>query len=363
MEDLRGLLRRAEALRVGRGRAVLATIVGVTGSSVRRPGARVLLEAGGRATGFLSAGCVERDLEERVEAVLGAGRPELVRYRPDELADPVLGLGLTCGGGMEVLLEPWPPPEPPDPLEAMAAVRRTRDAGGLATVVAPPELAGARAAVVGAGEVAVAAPPPLRWPLGEAAAAAREREGPARIALADGAAEVLAEPLLPPLRVLIQGTGPPALALARLAAAMGWEPVLLPVGAVPDPEAVPPGCGLSDPGSVVPDRWTVAVLLAHDTRAEVGLLRRLLPSPVRYLGVMGSRGRRRALRVALEDEGVEPGSDELARLHMPVGLDLGAETAEEIALAVAAEILAALRGRHGGRLRDREGPIHERGSR
>ncbi len=356
----RRLLAAAHELRGKGERAVLATLVAVEGSSVRRPGAHLLLRADGSAEGFLSAGCVERDLQVRVERVLGAGRPEVVRYRPEDVADPILGLGLGCGGGMTVLLEPWPPASGPDPVELAGEVHRTRRPAALATVVSPAEAMDSRAGITRSGTVEAAGRAALTPLLEDLARTGLEGTAGLR---RTGELEVFVERFEPPFRVLVQGLTPPALSLARLADALGWEVVLLATGPGPANPRLPEGTVVLEagpgplPAGFEPDPWTAAVLLAHDTGAEARVLPALLAGETAYIGVMGSRRRRRELLGALQAAGVP---EELAaRIHMPVGLDIGTESAPEIALAAAAEILAVRRGRGGGRLAP-DRPVHDR---
>ncbi|NOZ93340.1 MAG: hypothetical protein GXP47_01200 [Acidobacteria bacterium] len=348
------LFEAAAAMRRQGERAVLAALVAVEGSSVRRPGARLLILPDGRLAGFLSAGCVEADLAARVERVLSTGHAETVRYDAAGLDDPVLGLGLGCGGTMTVLLEPWPPEERPDPLAVAETVARTRRPAGLATVIAPSETLGARAVMTPAGGPEVSAPPRLSGLLEELSRQAiRGAHGIHRI----GGTDVFLERIDPPLRLLIHGDTPPALALGRLAEVLGWATVFVEPPGGSSPAAAPARPGIL-PAGFEPDPWTVAALLAHDTAAETRLVPALLSGGMPYVGVMGSRGRRERLVAALQDGGIPAGA--LERLRMPIGLDLGAESAAEIALAAAAEILSVLRSREGGRLSRTTGPIHDR---
>lgn len=355
MGDEPDLMETARALRRQGGRAVLATLVATDGPSVRRPGARLLILPDGRAAGFLSAGCVERDLAERLEGVLTTGRPAIVRYEAGSLADPVLGLGLGCGGGMTVMLEPWPSGEGSGPLALAELVARMRRPAALATLVVPAEHAGARAAILPDGRTESAGPPGFSPVL---KAMARDALRGACGLREAGGLEIFAETMDPPLRLLLHGKTGPAPALARIAGVLGWQTVEL-----SDPGASRTAAGSNplrdqDGRAVDPDRWTVAALLAHDTAAEVSLVAELLGGGVPYVGVMGSRRRREQLIAALREAGLPEIATE--RLHMPIGLDTGAEGAAEIALAAAAEILAVLRGRTGGRLSATPGPVHAR---
>jgi xanthine/CO dehydrogenase XdhC/CoxF family maturation factor len=103
---------------------------------------------------------------------------------------------------------------------------------------------------------------------------------------------------------------------------------------------------------------SAAVVMTHNYLHDLEVLRKLLPSPVKYIGLLGPRKRAEKLLRQLAVDGATLTGEQLARLHAPVGLDIGAETSEQIALAIVAEIQAALTGRYGGMLKSRERPIH-----
>lgn len=326
-------------------RAVLATLVGVSGSSVRRPGARLLLGPGGRMAGFLGAGCLEEDLAGHARQVLADGRAHLVAYAPDAVEDPVLGLGLGCRGALDVLLEPVPGP-------ALALVEATvegarRRADTALALLLPPGGAGA------VGHLAVHPGEPARTDIADPglaaaveararSALARPEAGMRRVSLPGPARELVIGVVPPPVAVVVVGGGPHAAALRRLAMELGWR--------------------TAEGGPLLerPDRWTAVVLLGHRDEEDAALLESLLGSRAFYIGVLGSRRRHEALLRRLRERGALPPGRFPDALHAPVGLDLGAETAEELALAVTAEILARRRGRSGGRLRDGAGSIHDR---
>jgi xanthine/CO dehydrogenase XdhC/CoxF family maturation factor len=104
---------------------------------------------------------------------------------------------------------------------------------------------------------------------------------------------------------------------------------------------------------------TIAIVMTHHYLHDKVLLRWLLTTPARYVGVLGPRQRTLDLLSELRDDGFEPSEESLARLHAPAGLDIGSDGAHEIALSLVAEVRAVLAGRRGGLLRDRKGPIHD----
>jgi xanthine dehydrogenase accessory factor len=194
-----------------------------------------------------------------------------------------------------------------------------------------------------------------------------QTDGAAVAALAEGSSQVVAEdgervfyePLLPPLRLVVCGAGHDAIPLVRQAAEVGWRVVVADVRrALLTPERFPGASELvdADPGAAAeaigPDERTAVVLMSHNYLRDIAYLRSFFDLPLAYLGVMGPRGR-------TEQMLAEIGAPEaLDRLHAPAGLDIGAEGPEEVAHAIVAEILAVTRGRAGGPLRYRRGPIH-----
>jgi len=364
MREARDILDAWDAIRGRGGRAVLATIVEVSGSTYRRPGARMLLGDDGSAVGLLSGGCLEGDLAERARAVLDRGEATTVVYDMTGRDELVWGLGLGCAGKVHVLLEPLPAPSAPDVPELLRRAVERREAVSLATVYRSSAPAGAP---VGA-RIA-----PGSGSTGDEELDSRlSAELPAprtvvrRYATAAGDYDVLLESIPPPLPLLILGGGPDALPLVRLARELGWHvtvvdhrPSFARAANFPFADRVVRSDRENPLGGLPLDEATVAVVMTHQFLHDVELLQRLLASPVRYIGLLGPRARAEQLVAALGERGIAPPSERLECVFGPVGLDLGAETPEEIALSIAAEIRAVLGGRRGGFLRQRDEPLHE----
>ncbi|HEX6474597.1 MAG TPA: XdhC family protein, partial [Candidatus Limnocylindria bacterium] len=179
-----------------------------------------------------------------------------------------------------------------------------------------------------------------------------------RLTEEDGA-RVLAEPILPPMRLIVCGAGHDAIALVRQASELGWRVTLADVrrnllnherfpGAADFCDADPEGAA----AAMQPDARTAVVLMSHNYLRDIAYLGSFLGCELAYLGVLGPRGRTEQMLGELGQP------EALARLHAPAGLDIGAEGPEEVARAIVAEILAVIRGRAGGPLRDRSGSIH-----
>lgn len=352
--------------------AVLATVVRVSGSAYRRPGARLLIRRDGRRVGGVSGGCLEGDLVRKAWWRTEAG-PVVLRYDTSAGDDADGAFGLGCNGVVEVLVERLDPAHPPTGLAAAGRWRAAGRGGVLARVIG---LVGD--SVVGVGASLALGPDGTAHDFADpeladrvrAGAEAAQFDGRSRSASAEvggGRVDVFFEVIRLPQALLVCGAGFDAGSLVRQAKAIGWHVTVF------DPRAAYPTTGrfpdadvvVAGPAAELADRVSLepggaAVLMTHNYEDDRRLLPALLASPLGYVGALGPRRRTESLLADLAATGFAPTPAQLARLHAPVGLDVGAETPEEIALAVVAEVRAATAGRRGGMLRDRPGPIHDR---
>ena len=368
MKELREILTAYEALR-RQGRATaLATVVAVSGSSYRRPGARMLLTADGWVAGGVSGGCLESDVLQRARAVLESGRADIVTYDTTEDGDIVFGVGLGCRGVIQILIEPLTGDRPD--LGFLTSIAARREAGVCATVFRSEGGSSARLAdrlllsemgVMHDGLTDAGLGARVRADAGDVLASGRScaRE----YALPVGSVSVFLEMLAPPQPLVVFGAGHDAPPLVRLAKELGWHvtiadarPAHATAERFPEADAVLV-CPPEEAASRLPlDARTAVVLMTHNYLHDRALLEQWLPSPVLYLGVLGPK--RRTERLLGE---MPPGlmtDVALSRLHSPVGLDIGADTPETIALSILAGIQAMAAARPGGFLRDRVGPIY-----
>lgn len=185
--------------------------------------------------------------------------------------------------------------------------------------------------------------------------------------LSTGDVEVFIEAIQPPVPLVIFGAGHDAMPVARFAKELGWHVTVVdsrPAYATPDRFPMVDAVIISHPESITEsvtlDNRTVAVVMTHNYLHDRELLKTLLPSQLRYLGILGPKSRTERLLQELRSLGIIPTHEHLRRLYGPVGLDIGADTPEAIALSIIAEIQAVIANRSGGLLRDRQGPIHKR---
>ena len=341
-KEIRDIL---SALRLERGRpCALATVVRAEGSSYRKTGARMLVTStGGIAAGCVSGGCLEADVVERACAVIESGIAVVARYdtRFDE-SEIVFGWGTGCSGLIEVLIEPIDLGNVSLMLPEIADERRQDFV--LMTFYGPdvPErvlidvdgrIAGGHRTALVSTELIALAQETIR----------SERSQTAN--LPGTSVSVCLEYLAPIRSLIIYGSGPDAGALADLARHVGWSVTVADHRAV-SPERFPADrCVTCHPellaDHVVMDRQTALVIMSHNYMVDRELLCSLAESPLRYIGLLGSRSRALRLREDLESSEDRKTLDRLAgKLHAPIGLDIGASTPQMIALSIVAEIEA-----------------------
>lgn len=296
VDDIRAPL--AELAAAGGLRCAIATLVEVTGSAPRDPGAQMLITDAAH-WGFLSGGCIEDDVARHGREAMAQGAPRLLRYGE---GSPWIDIKLACGSAIAVLVEPVAMAEPAVAalLEAYQARRALSwSSDGASRTTLPPE-SGA-----------------FRW---DSARYTRLFE--------------------PRLRLVLVGTDGAALAAATLAQTMGWETVLIAPGG---PEAAPfagityrRGDAAAALAGLAPDPWTAIAVLSHDREDDESALAAALASAACYVGAVGARARLDGRLQRLRGHGISDA--QIARLHAPVGLDGFGKAPREIALSLVAEV-------------------------
>jgi len=327
----------------------IATVVGITGSAPRPLGATLLVAPGERLAGSVSNGCVEADVYEEALAVLKSGRARVVRYGISD--DRAFTVGLSCGGTIEVLVEAA------GPLHERAA-SAIRDGVGvvLARIISPDDVAGTVGIWTGDPDGDVWGP--------ELAALGRDalgalREGQSRVVpmrLTDAReAVVFLQAVAAPATLAIVGATDIAIALVHFAKPLGYRSVVVdPRRALASRDRFPEVDELVYEWPDVAfarlafDAASAIVVLSHDEKFDQPALLAALGSRAGYVGAIGSTRTNEKRFAWLRAQGFR--DEDLARIHAPIGLDIGARTAEETALAIVAEMLAARRGRAGGSL-------------
>ncbi|MDH6114135.1 xanthine dehydrogenase accessory factor [Kitasatospora sp. MAP12-15] len=371
----------AEQLQVwhaaGRSFAV-ATVVGVSGSAPRDPGAALAVDADGEAIGSVSGGCVEGAVYELCREAIASGEPVLERFGYSD--EDAFAVGLTCGGILDVFVQPIVPGADAA-LDAGIVYIASGTPVALARVIeGPAALLGATVAVTADTHHGSLSPAPSTTGALERSAVAEARAmldagktGKLTLALDgrpcdptdQGTLTFFVESYVPAPRMLVFGAIDFAAAVVRIGKFLGYRvtvcdarPVFATERRFPDADEVvvdwPHRYLDSQLGAI--DGRTVLCVLTHDAKFDIPLLERALRLPVGFVGAMGSRRTHLDRNARLREVGLTDA--EIARLRSPIGLDLGARTPEETAVAVAAEIVAHRRGGGCLPLSAGHGPIH-----
>ncbi len=345
-----------DQLRRKGGRVAIATLVNTQGTTPRKEGAKMLVGEGGAVLGSVTiGGCVDARVIEEAGGVLERMRPQLLEMNLGD--EEAWEIGLTCGGTIEVFVEPVALDRPDDATARLyERVRAHAAAGGRGALVT--RLDGEGADETGA-KLLLLDDGMTEGTLGEAfldqrfAAEAREAmaRGTSRTLFLEGV-RAFVEVFAPPAQLVVVGAGHVAMPLTALARTLGYRTVVLdgrPRFATRErfPEVDELHVGIPSElirgYALTPE--SALVLVAHDYKYDLPVLHHALGTRVGYIGMLGSGRRGRAILQLLKDDGVA--DEALARVRVPIGLAIGARSAPEIALAILAEIQAARGGGSG----------------
>lgn len=304
--------------------AAVATVVATRSSAPRPVGSKLIVRADGAIEGSVSNGCVESDVVLAAQEVLAGGEPRLITYGiTDEKA---FGVGLPCGGEIDVFVEPYRREQPDVVLTVVAGE-------GVGEKLDDPEL--------------------------EQTA---RRRGRSHVFEYEGRT-IFADVSVPPPRLFVYGAADTAEALCAAAKLLGWRtivadarPRFLTPERIPSADELLPLWPDEALAHVAPDAATAVVVLTHDDKFDLPLVRGALATEASYIGWLGSRRNQERRRGLLLEQGLS--EEELDRISGPSGLDIGAQTPAETALSMLGEILAVRAGRGGGRLKDAGTRIH-----
>lgn len=351
----------------------LATVVFIEGSSYRRPGARMLVTEDGKLTGAISGGCLEGDALRKALLVMIKQQPMVVTYDTTDEDDAKLGVGLGCNGVIQILIEPILPQNPDNAIALFKALLKQRQVGVIITIFS---LVNKKAPAQGTSMLVTEEKIKISFLLNK----------PLNEALLTDAGEVLRsqistiktygtndeytafiEAVEPSIALVIVGAGNDAIPLAQFANILGWHITIADgranyatAGRFPLANRVLVSKAENILSDIKVDKQTAVVLLTHNYNYDLSALEALLNSGIKYIGSLGPKNKLQRMLDELHEKGMEIDEAHIQNIYGPVGLDIGAETAEEIALSVIAEIKAAFSKRQGASLRCRETPIHLR---
>ncbi|WP_420316127.1 XdhC family protein [Ekhidna sp.] len=354
-------------------KTVLATVVHVDGSSYRRPSARMLVDEYGITTGAISGGCLEGDALRKALHALVQNRNVLISYDTSDEADAVVGAQLGCEGIIQVLFEPIDQDDPINPIALLEQIINEDKPYVMLTLfnlkVKRGEQPGCTLLLKdGAKTLGSIGDSSLQEAiLKDAATVFEEKRSLFRAYEEDQVTHnAFIEYFPPAVSLIIVGAGNDTQGLALMAETLGWNIYIVdgrPSHAsesrftsscqiiVAKPEEALQNIPINE--------QTVFVLMTHNYQYDLSILECILPyEQVPYIGILGPKKKFDRMVNDLKDKGVTITQSQLDRMYAPIGLEIGAETPEEIAISVLAEINAVLNGTKGTFLRDKQGPIH-----
>jgi xanthine dehydrogenase accessory factor len=353
----------------------LATVVHVEGSSYRRPGARMLVTEDGELTGAISGGCLEGDALRKALLAISQQQNKLVTYNTMDEDDLQFGVQLGCNGIVHILFEPIHSTDPNHALALLEKALLERKDAVVVTLFSLSQYTGPQpgtcllyaSGTLFAKEQVQELAPVINLDIQEALTT---RSSSLREYTYTGTAVTgLIEFLPPPVSLVIVGAGNDAFPLVQMAHITGWHTTLVdgrPGHAnrqrFPDVHHIITG----KPAAVAPqltiDTQTAFVLMTHNYNYDIAMLEALLLMDCTYIGMLGPGRKLERMLEELAGKGFVVNDAMRQCIYGPTGLDIGAETAAEIALSVIAEIKMVLEERTGQSLRNKKGSIHEPGT-
>jgi xanthine dehydrogenase accessory factor len=350
-------------------KAVLATVVKVRGSSYRSPGARMLITDDGTWVGSISGGCLEGDALRKARQVMTDGKAITVTYDTSEESNQNLGIGLGCNGVIDVLLEPVEGRDETNPVFLFQKLIALNEPVVMATVFTGSStgkklLLNHHDEVISSNvgsSIASILRPELLTLFETKKSEARE------FTSANETFESFLELIQPSISLIIFGGGFDARPVSQLAKSLGWSvnvtdecvahiaPIFFPSA---DKLSLCQRDFIDRDFNITP--FTACVLMSHNYEYDRDVLKKIIKSEAPYIGILGPRKRFDKMIAEFEAQDIQLTNDDLHRIHSPIGLDIGAETPDEIAISIISEIQGKFSNRSGGFLKYRNAPIHQR---
>jgi xanthine dehydrogenase accessory factor len=366
MKELQDIVTAFDIADAAGKRTALATVVYVEGSSYRRAGARMLITDDGELTGAISGGCLEGDALQKARLVMVQNKPMLVTYDTTDDDDAKFGVGLGCNGIIHILIEPLFIEKPNNPISLFKLFLSKRQPVVLVTLFtlndkqAPQP--GTCLLLKENDELHGVFPDKNIKDvlLTDAKDVLINGNSVTKTYLYSDKFTCFIELLQPTVSLIIFGAGNDAIPLTQLANVLGWHITLIDGRAnyavhtrFPLAKQIiiaKPNQALS---KITLDNRTVVVLMTHNYNYDMAILRQLLPLELPYIGALGPKKRLERMLYEFMEEGISISTDQLKSIYGPAGLDIGSETADEIALSILAEMQAVLKNRNGHYLREK----------
>jgi xanthine dehydrogenase accessory factor len=351
-------------------KTALATVVLVEGSAYRRAGARMLITEDGQLTGAISGGCLEGDALRKARLVIMQQLPLLVTYDTTDDDDAKLGVGLGCNGIIHILIEPITGGIN-NPINLLKNIITNHRYAVLVTMFSVEDRKAPQPGTclcLTDDKLTVTLPESAPYQsvlITDAEQVLRQQRSEIQVYEAGVNYTAFIELIKPVISLVVVGAGNDVVPLTRIASVLGWDITVIDGRAnyaVSQRFPLANRVIAAKPAEVlqhieINDR-TAVVLMTHNYNYETALLKELLLVPLPYIGVLGPKKKLERMLAEIEDAGVSINEEQLNNIYGPVGLDIGSEGAEEIALSVVSEIKAVLSARKGYSLKYKPSPIH-----
>jgi len=358
------------AQREGR-KTALATVVHVEGSSYRRPGARMLVEENGKITGAISGGCLEGDALKKALFAIEQKQNKLVTYNTLHEDDIEFGVQLGCNGVVHILFEPIDSGQENNPIAILERCCQQRKNAVLVTLFSLKNFQGYQYGTClmfdGKNYFSRVKDKDFETEIKAEASIALSKKASFLTQYKERELSAFIELVQPPISLVIAGAGNDALPLVEIATIMGWQIAIMDGRSThanrkrfPNVHQVLTGKPSEILKQLSIDERTAIVLMTHNYNYDLAMMEILLRNPITYIGVLGPKKKLDRMMADLEEQGLSITDDQRAHIFGPTGLDIGAETAEEIGLSIVSEIKAVFTNREGNSLRDRMDDIHSR---
>ncbi|MES2109015.1 MAG: XdhC family protein [Bacteroidota bacterium] len=371
MKELQDIVNAYDkAIKSGR-QTALATVVLVEGSSYRRAGARMLITEDGQLTGAISGGCLEGDALRKARLVMAQSKPMLVTYDTTDDDDAKFGVGLGCNGIIHILIEPLFPQNYNSPIALFKTFLSKREPVVLVTMFSLDDRHAAQpgTCLLMAADKRTAGSIADRQiadvVLADAGDVLKNGNSVTKTYIYGNGYTCFIELLLPAVSLVIFGAGNDAIPLVQIASVLGWQATLIDGRAnyaVPERFPLAHKIIITKPEQALSqfktDERTALVLMTHNYNYDMAVLRQLLPLQLPYIATLGPKKRLNRMLDEFKADGMVITSEQLQSIYGPAGIDIGSDNADEIALAIIAEIQAVLNKRTINSLRDKTSVHH-----
>lgn len=374
MKELRDIVNAYKQASATGKKMVLATVVHLDGSSYRRPGARMLIDEDGRMIGAISGGCLEGDALQKAMFTLTEQRSRLVTYDTSDEDDMSIGVQLGCEGIIQVLFEYIDIDKINNPITLLQKAISSTLETAVVTLFTPNKkhqaqigtslLIDIKGKVI--GEILL---PELKsYLVKDAQTAIIQKQSMFKEYRTEKTCvTVFIEYVQKPISLCIVGAGNDAIPLMQIANTLGWDVKIIDGRSThAKTERFASACQIvvdkpaAAIANIVIDERTCFVLMTHNYQYDLQLLKAILTTKVKYIGILGPKKKFDKMLDDLNKDGIEMTNEMMSRIYGPTGLDINAETPEEIALSIIAEIQAVFNNKAGGILRAKHEAIHSR---